>query len=208
MQSSLELSPDSLFFEPTTAESVFFDDGNHQVITFRPFKTSGMILKCDANNMSQTVLCLTLSGNQTILSIKFSLDNKLVAIQRLEKSIEIYSFNANRPELNALLTTKKFRGIKLKLIDFVWISSLELLVVLNKRLELFRFSTDTNWLEPIRMITLSDSLWYAWCKVGHLALIASQRGAVLTPFVIKHIATLKQLPPLIGKIEYWECLHR
>jgi hypothetical protein len=197
MQSSLELAPDPLCFEATIAGSVFFDDGNHQLIAFRLGKMSGLLMKCEPNNMATTALCLDLDGPQAILAIKFSLDNKLMAIQRYEKIIEIYRYDIEHPELITLLVKKQFRDFIL--IDFVWINKVELLIVTKKQIEIYRVVADTRHLEPLRNFG-SDISWYKWCKVGHLALVASQNGAVLTPYVIKQSDTHEKLAPLKSKL--------
>uniref|UniRef100_A0A182S878 Regulator of MON1-CCZ1 complex N-terminal domain-containing protein n=1 Tax=Anopheles maculatus TaxID=74869 RepID=A0A182S878_9DIPT len=118
----LELSPDPIRFDGTgLLTNVFFDDAKQQVIAVRSGGATGIVVK-GARDGESFVFCMDLHSTDTpdaqIRSIKFSIDNQVLAVQRSETSVEFISFLPNhRPNLQEMLMYKGKSIIN----GFVWV---------------------------------------------------------------------------------------
>lgn len=130
----------------------------------------------------------------TIRSIKFSPDNKILAIQRAELSVEFIQFNESQPDLNDVILTKEKNS---QIYGFVWIHSREVALISNGGIELFVLIPEKKQSKTIKSLNFTIN-WFAWCAIGNFALLSSNNGNILTPIIIKQ-GTLTRLPKLERK---------
>lgn len=126
-----------------------------------------------------------------IRSIKFSPDNKILAVQRTELSVEFVGFNNNQPMINDAL---QYKGKNSEIFGFVWVTQREVAFISSGGVEIFLVSLEKKQLKSIKSIYLTIN-WFAWCPTGNFALLASNNGSVLTPVFLKQ-GTLTKLPRL------------
>lgn len=131
----------------------------------------------------------------SIRSIKFSPDNRILAIQRTELSVEFIGFNNNQPNLNEIIISKEKNS---EIFGFVWIHAREVALISNGGVELFTVLLEKKQLKSIKSINLTLN-WFAWCPSGQFALLSSNNGNILTPVIIKQ-GTIMKLPRLESKI--------
>lgn len=134
--------------------------------------------------------CMDNKGD--IRSIKFSSDNRILAVQRTENSVEFINFTSqNQPNINDILT---FKG-KNNIIGFVWIHLRELALISNAGVELITLNIEKKQIKSIKSMNLTIS-WFSWCSRSKLAILASNNGQLLWPVQLKQ-GTITKLPKLL-----------
>lgn len=128
-------------------------------------------------------------------SIKFSLDMKILAVQRTESCVEFVPFTNNQPNVSDIIT---YRSKNTKIYGFVWLHSKEVVFISNGGVEIFFVNTDKKQLKSVKSMNQSIN-WFSWCPSGNLAMLASNNGMLLTPVLLKQTAITK-LPKLECKI--------
>lgn len=132
-----------------------------------------------------------------IRSIKFSPDNKILAVQRNESSIEFVGFSKNQPK--SVESTLVYRGKHL-LIGFVWIHSCEVAIISNIGVETFTINIEKNQMKTVKVIS-NTVCWFSWCLNVNLAILASNDGQILTPFILKQ-GIITKLPKVDCELIY------
>lgn len=161
---------------------------NQQVFSIHSGGTTGVTVKGPSENQSLT-FCIEDRG--TIRSIKFSPDNKILAIQRAEQTVEFFLFNENQSNLNETFLKKEKNS---KILGFIWIQSREAVIVSNDGVELFVLIPEKRQCKTLKLLNYTIN-WFTWCALENFALMSSNYGNILTPVIIKH-GTLTRLSKL------------
>ncbi|EEC17809.1 conserved hypothetical protein, partial [Ixodes scapularis] len=101
----LELSSNPIRFEPVSKiTNVFFDDANQQVFAVRSGGATGVVVKGPDDSKSTD---FSMDDKGDVISIKFSPDLKILAIQRSQKSVEFVNFSGSVDSRNEGMTFQK-----------------------------------------------------------------------------------------------------
>lgn len=125
-------------------------------------------------------------------SIKFSPDKKFLAIQRTEKCVEFISFVNNQPNINDIIVYQSKSTI---VYGFVWVQNKEVVFISNTGVEIYTVNAEKKQLKSIKSMNLSVD-WFSWCPAGNLIVLASSKGMLLTPILIKQGGVITRLPKL------------
>lgn len=161
-----------------------------KVFAVRSGGTTGIVVKGQSEKATFT-FCMEDKG--LIKSIKFSPDMKILAVQRTISSVEFVLFNNNQPNVNDIITYKSKNS---EIFGFVWLYSREREVVFisNGGVELYSVNADKKQLKLVKSLNQSIN-WFSWCPVGNLAVLASNKGLLLTPVLLKQ-SVITKLPKL------------
>lgn len=125
-------------------------------------------------------------------SIKFSPDKKLLAIQRTDNCVEFVKFVNNQPIANDIIV---YQSKSTKVFGFVWIHDKEVVFMSNTGVEICTVNVDKKQLKSIKSMNLTMD-WFSWCPTGNLAVLASNKGMLLTPILIKQGGVITRLPKI------------
>lgn len=127
-----------------------------------------------------------------VLSIKFSLDHKVLAVQRTKNSVEFMNFDGNiTPNTEYSQACKKNSNI----LGFVWTHTNEIAFITDHGVELYMVIPEKKSLKHLKT-TSSTVQWFVWCSMNKIALLASAHGSQLQPVIFKPGSISK-----IGKVE-------
>lgn len=129
-------------------------------------------------------------------SIKFSPDRRILGIQRGEKSVEFVSFVGNQPNVNDIIV---FQSKSTIIFGFVWVHNKEVVFISNTGIEIYTVNVDKKQLKSIKSMNLTTD-WFSWCPAGNLAVLASNKGMLLTPFLLKPGGSITRLPKIECKL--------
>lgn len=115
-----------------------------------------------------------------VLSIKFSLDHKILAVQRLTNSVEFMNFDGNSLDTEYSQSCKKNSNI----LGFVWSSNTEVAFITDHGVELYLVLPEKKSLKHLKT-TPATVQWFVWCSINKIALLASAHGSQLLPVFIK-----------------------
>lgn len=129
-----------------------------------------------------------------VISIKFSLDQKVLAVQRSTTSVEFMNFNGTTIDSIYTQSCKKNSNI----IGFVWSQNNEVALITDHGVELYTVIPEKKCIKHLKTISTAIQ-WFLWCSSNNMALLASQHGSHLLPVVIKS-STITKLPKLESKL--------
>lgn len=206
----LELSNDPIRFDAVSQlTNVFFDDSNRQVRnsniylhhSFQPHSlcmqvfavrsggATGIVVKGPRDTDS---LSFCMDDKGPIRSIKFSPDNRILAIQRNEDSVEFIGFNQqHQPNLNECIPYKSKNA---QIFGFVWIHQLEVALFSSGGVELFTLNINKRQIKSSKSLNLTIN-WFSWCPMSNLCVLSSNNDKMLTPVLLKP-NTITKLPKL------------
>lgn len=174
----LELSSNPIRFEAVgQLTNVFFDDSNRQVFTVRSGGVMGVVVKGPDENSS---LNFRMEDHGAVISIKFSLDQKVLAVQRTYTSVEFMNFSGTAIEQEYSQSCKKNSMI----LGFVWSHHNEVALVTDHGIELYLVIPEKRTLKALKYVSLTVQ-WFVWCSCNKLALLASGHGSQLQPVQFK-----------------------
>ncbi|XP_066148157.1 regulator of MON1-CCZ1 complex [Euwallacea fornicatus] len=184
--SYLELSENPIRFEPVNQlTNVFYDDSNKDVFTVRSGGVMGVVVK---SPKELKPLNFRMEDKGTVLSIKFSLDYKTLAVQRANHAIELMNFNNETLDSEYSVGCKKNSCI----IGFVWSNINELAIITDHGVELYTVIPDKKSLKHLKTTSVTVQ-WFVWCPSNKIAILASSHGSQLQPVIIKQ-ASVNKLP--------------
>ncbi|CAG9833503.1 unnamed protein product [Diabrotica balteata] len=174
----LELSTDPIRFEAVNQlTNVFFDDSNKDVFAVRSGGVMGVVVK-NADEFQS--LDFRMEDHGPVLSMKFSPDHKILAVQRTSSSVEFMNFNGTTLDVEYTQACKKSSNI----LGFVWSQVNEVAFITDHGIELYMIIPDKKSLKHLKT-TSATVQWFVWCNVNKIALLASAHGSHLLPVVIK-----------------------
>ncbi|XP_065161012.1 regulator of MON1-CCZ1 complex-like [Atheta coriaria] len=183
----LELSENPVRFEAVNqVTNVFFDDSNKQVFAVRSGGVMGVVVK--GPNENTKPINFRMEDHGPVISIKFSLDQKILAVQRTTTSVEFMNFNGMTVETEYSQQCKKNSAI----VGFVWSQNNEVAFMTDHSVELYLVIPEKRSLKHLKTLSVTIQ-WFVWCSVSKTALLASAQGSHLQPVVFKP-GSISKLP--------------
>ncbi|XP_053606190.1 regulator of MON1-CCZ1 complex isoform X2 [Plodia interpunctella] len=175
------------------ATNVFFDDGNGQVFTVR----SGGVTGVTVTGMDETkCTSFRMEDRGPIISIKFSPDHKVLAIQRNQDlqnaTVEFVNFKDLAPTNVGYSHTCKWKNAKI--LGFVWPRVNEIAFITDHGIELLQVLPEKKILKNLKSTSFSGA-WFSWCPQSSTVLLAGNNGTLLQPFLLNH-STITKLQKL------------
>lgn len=132
-----------------------------------------------------------------VISIKFSPDQKILAVQRTTSTIEFMNFNGTTLEKEYSQVTRK----NANLLGFVWSQPNEVALITEHGIELYMIIPEKRTLRHLKSMSTTVQ-WFVWCNMNKIALLASSHGSHLQPIVLK-AGAFSKLPKLESKILFF-----
>lgn len=165
-----------------------------QVFAVRSGGVMGVVVKSPHDEDKS--LNFRMEDHGPVLSIKFSLDHKILAVQRTNNSVEFMNFNGNLIDSEYTQCCKKNSNV----LGFVWSYINEVALITDHGVELYVVIPEKKSLKHLK--TLSATVqWFVWCSLNKLALLASAHGSQLQPILFKQ-GTVSKLAKVESKYLY------
>ncbi|XP_075979081.1 regulator of MON1-CCZ1 complex protein bulli [Anticarsia gemmatalis] len=173
--------------------NVFFDDTNGQVFTVR----SGGVTGVTVTSMDETKsTSFRMEDRGPIISIKFSPDLKILAIQRNQDnqnaSVEFVNFKDLAPTNAEYTHVCKWKNAKI--LGFVWPKVNEIAFITDHGIELLQVVPDKKQLKSLKNTSFSCA-WFSWCSQSNIVMLAGNNGVLLQPFSLNN-STISKLQKL------------
>lgn len=173
--------------------NVFFDDSNGQVFTVRSGGVTGVtVTGMDKSNSTS----FRMEDRGPIISIKFSPDLKILAIQRNQDNqnatVEFVNFKDLAPTNVEYSHTCKWKNAKI--LGFVWPKVNEITFITDHGIELLQVIPDKKQLKSLKNTSFSCA-WFSWCSQSNVVLLAGNNGVLLQPFSLNN-STITKLQKL------------
>uniref|UniRef100_A0A8C2HCM0 Regulator of MON1-CCZ1 n=1 Tax=Cyprinus carpio TaxID=7962 RepID=A0A8C2HCM0_CYPCA len=168
----LELSENPVQFEnASSVNNVFFDEANKQVFAVRSGGATGVVVKGPDDKSS---VAFRMDDKGEVKCIKFSLGNKILAVQRTTKSV-------------VSITDTKNANI----LGFCWTNWNEIVFVTDQGIEFYQVLPDKRTLKLLKSQSINVN-WYMYCpETAVLLLSTTVQGNVLQPFAFKSATVSK-----------------
>ncbi|XP_070554838.1 regulator of MON1-CCZ1 complex-like isoform X3 [Ptychodera flava] len=132
----IELSQNPTRFEPISkVTNVFFDEVNKQVFAVRSRGATGVVVK-GSDEKSTTSFRMEDKGD--VISIKFSYDMKVLAVQRSHKTVEFINFLDG---CDSKEYSQSCKGKSTRIIGFNWTNINEIVFITDHGLEFYQGGT-------------------------------------------------------------------
>lgn len=129
-----------------------------------------------------------------VISIKFSLNKKVLAVQRTTSSVEFMNFNGTSVETEYSQSCKKNSNV----LGFVWSQNNEVALVTDHGIELYLVIPEKRSLKHLKTTSVTVQ-WFVWCPQNKIALLASAHGSHLQPVVFKR-GSVSKLPKVESEL--------
>ncbi|KAJ8033464.1 Regulator of MON1-CCZ1 complex [Holothuria leucospilota] len=184
----IQLSPKPTRFEPTSkAVNVFYDEVRKQIFTVKANGSGGVTVKGPDESTSTSFI---MEDKGQVISIKFSPDLKILAIQRSQRSVEFVNFFKKE---DLVEYSQICKGKTHKIIGFNWTNKNEVVFVTDHGLELYQVLPEKKTLKSVKNISLNIN-WFVFMADSFLLITSSTPfGNVLTPFQFR-MGTIFKLP--------------
>lgn len=190
----LELSADPIRFESVSClTNVFFDDSKQQVFAVRSGGVTGVLVKGPDQNLS-----FRMEDRGPVISIKFSPDMNVLAIQRTNSSVEFVNYSSVSG-LDHVEYSQPCKGKNATILGFVWTHGTEILVVTDHGVELFHVNPEKRTIRALKCLSLGVN-WFVFCPKSYLVLLSS--GTVGNQIQALHIT-----PGNLHKLTKFEIEH-
>lgn len=177
----LELLKNPLNFPPVARDiNVFFDDCNQQVFTVS--NENNMTIVHAKGPWEKQSVKFKVQDKGSIVSIKFSPDSRILAIQRVAKSVDFINFyeGAEKTEY-----TQSCKGRTAKIIGFSWTGANEIVLVTNQGIEFYQVHSDKRSLKLSKHYPANIN-WYVFFPECSILLLSSGiTGNVIHPYLFK-----------------------
>lgn len=193
----LELSPNPIRFDAVSQlTNVFFDDSNRQVFAVRSGGATGIVVKGPQSQSDTHSFCMDDKG--PIRSIKFTADNRVLAVQRTDTEVDFIEFVPERSQPRQPIETCTHRGKSGQIFGFVWIGAREVAVISSGGIELLTVHTERKQIKTVKSLSVSVE-WFSWSSQSNLTVLATNGGQILLPVLLKP-GTITKLPKLVCTI--------
>ncbi|XP_002737795.1 regulator of MON1-CCZ1 complex-like [Saccoglossus kowalevskii] len=182
----IELSPHPTRFEPVSkATNVFFDEVNKQVFAVRSCGATGVVVKGPDEKYCTN---FRMEDKGEVISIKFSYDMKVLAVQRSQKTVEFINFI---PGLDVVEYSQSCKGKTTRIIGFNWTNINEIVFITDHGIEFYQVIPEKKTLKLLKSFNVTVN-WFVFLPDSSLLLLsASSLGNVLHPFYFKGGTVLK-----------------
>ncbi|XP_019342698.1 regulator of MON1-CCZ1 complex isoform X2 [Alligator mississippiensis] len=182
----LALCARPVHFEKANAVNcVFFDEANKQVFAVRSGGATGVVVKGleDKNPIS-----FRMEDKGEVKCIKFSLGNKILAVQRTSKSVDFLNFIPDSPQLEY---TQECKTKNANILGFCWTSSTEIVFITDQGIEFYQVLPEKRSLKLLKSQNINVN-WYMYCPESSVILLSTTvLGNVLQPFYFKGVTMSK-----------------
>ncbi|XP_043678198.1 regulator of MON1-CCZ1 complex isoform X2 [Vespula pensylvanica] len=163
----LELSSDPIRFESVSClTNVFFDDSKQQVFAVRSGGVTGVLVKGPNQN-----IIFRMEDKGPVISIKFSPDMNILAIQRTNTSVEFMNFSPSH-EPDGIEYSQSCKGRTATILGFVWTHGNEILFVTDQGVELFQVNPEKRTTKTLKSSNLVIN-WFVFCPKSYLVLLST-----------------------------------
>ena len=178
----LELVENPLTFPPVTDENnVFFDEGNKEVFSVSRVDSYNFVQVKKAGDTSKLEFKVLDKGY--VISIKFSPNHKILAIQRSLKNIDLMNFENGEVVGNEY--SQSCKGRSTQIVGFVWTSSNDLAVVTNQGIEFYQIQPDRFSVKMIKSFSVNVN-WHVFLAETSVLLLSSGiMGNVIHPYIFR-----------------------
>ncbi|XP_029778848.1 regulator of MON1-CCZ1 complex isoform X3 [Suricata suricatta] len=122
--------------------------------------------------------------------IKFSLENKILAVQRTSKTVDFSNFI---PDSSQLEYTQECKTKNANILGFCWTSSTEIVFITDQGIEFYQVLPEKRNLKLLKSQNINVN-WYMYCPEGAVILLSTTvLGNVLQPFYFR-AGTMSKLP--------------
>ena len=183
----LQLSQTVIHFEPVTKiTNVFYDEVTRQVFTVRSGGATGVNVK--GPNMKNAVN-FRVEDKGAVLSIKFSPNQQILAIQRSSKSVEFQNFSNQEPD--GVEYSQPCRGSSTVIVGFVWVSNTDFIMITSQGVEHYQVVPEKRSLRAVKNHSIQSN-WFVYCPLSGLLLVSSgPLGTSLQPYLFKNHQLLR-----------------
>uniref|UniRef100_A0A8I5ZZV3 Regulator of MON1-CCZ1 n=1 Tax=Rattus norvegicus TaxID=10116 RepID=A0A8I5ZZV3_RAT len=184
----LELCERPVQFEKANpVNCVFFDEANKQVFAVRSGGATGVVVKGpdDRNPIS-----FRMDDRGEVKCIKFSLENKILAVQRTSKAVDFCNFI---PDNSQLEYTQECKTKNANILGFCWTSSTEIVFITDQGIEFYQVLPEKRSLKLLKSHNINVN-WHMYCPESSVILLSTTvLENVLQPFYFK-AGTMSKLP--------------
>ncbi|XP_053105402.1 regulator of MON1-CCZ1 complex isoform X2 [Hemicordylus capensis] len=167
------------FEKASPVNCVFFDEANKQVFAVRSGGATGVVVKGleDRNPIS-----FRMEDKGEVKCIKFSLGNKILAVQRTPKNVDFLNFIPDSPQLEY---TQECKTKNANILGFCWTSSAEIVFITDQGIEFYQVLPEKRTLKLVKSQNINVN-WYMYCPESSVILLSTTvLGNVLQPFYFK-----------------------
>ncbi|XP_023663254.2 regulator of MON1-CCZ1 complex [Paramormyrops kingsleyae] len=177
----LELCESPVQFENASAvNNVFFDEANKQVFAVRSGGATGVVVKGPDDKNS---IAFRMDDKGEVKCIKFSFENKILAVQRTSKSVDFINFIPEYPHLEFSQECKTKNS---SLLGFCWTNWNEIIFITDQGIEFYQVFPDKRSLKLLKSQSINVN-WYMYCPETSVILLSTTvQGNVLQPFAFKN----------------------
>ncbi|XP_053715095.1 regulator of MON1-CCZ1 complex [Synchiropus splendidus] len=182
----LELCENPVQFEHASGvNNVFFDEANKQVFAVRSGGATGVVVKGPDDKSS---LAFRMDDRGEVKCIKFSIGNKILAVQRSSKSVDFINFMPDVPH------TQFSQECKMKnasVLGFCWTNWNEIVFITDQGIEFYQVFPDKRSLKLLKSHSINVN-WYQHCpELAVILLSTTVQGNVLQPFTFRNGSVAK-----------------
>ncbi|XP_061522944.1 regulator of MON1-CCZ1 complex [Phycodurus eques] len=176
----LELCDNLVQFEnASSVNNVFFDEANKQVFAVRSGGATGVVVKGPDDKSS---VAFRMEDKGEVKCIKFSIGNKILAVQRTSKSVDFINFIPDYPHTEF---THECKMKNANLLGFCWTNWNEIVFVSDLGIELYQVFPDKRGVKLLKSHSLNVN-WYQYCPDTAVMLLSTTVQAnVLQPFAFR-----------------------
>ncbi|XP_057680405.1 regulator of MON1-CCZ1 complex [Corythoichthys intestinalis] len=176
----LELCDNLVHFEnASSVNNVFFDEANKQVFAVRSGGATGVVVKGPDDKSS---VAFRMEDKGEVKCIKFSIGNKILAVQRTSKSVDFINFIPDYPHTEF---THECKMKNANLLGFCWTNWNEIVFVSDQGLEFYQVFPDKRVVKLLKSHSFNVN-WYQYCPEAAVVLLSTTVQAnVLQPFAFR-----------------------
>ncbi|OCT95080.1 uncharacterized protein LOC100137621 isoform X1 [Xenopus laevis] len=196
----LELNDRPVVFEKATSvNSVFFDEANKQVFAVRSGGATGVFVKGPED---KSPICFRMEDKGEVKCIKFSIENKILAVQRTSRTVDFINLIQDYSQLEYSQECKTKNS---RILGFCWTSSTEIVFITDQGIEFYQVLPEKRTVKLLKSQSINVN-WYMYCPESTVILISTANLCnVLQPFYFRAGTVSKmtkfeiELPPLLAK---------
>ncbi|XP_057253597.1 regulator of MON1-CCZ1 complex isoform X3 [Pezoporus wallicus] len=132
--------------------------------------------------MPVVLMLVWMEDKGEVKCIKFSLGNKILAVQRTLKSVDFLNFIPDSPQLEY---TQECKTKNANILGFCWTSSTEIVFITDQGIEFYQVLPEKRSLKLLKNQSINVN-WYMYCPESSVILLSTTvLGNVLQPFYFK-----------------------
>uniref|UniRef100_A0A8C6VYH8 Regulator of MON1-CCZ1 n=1 Tax=Nothobranchius furzeri TaxID=105023 RepID=A0A8C6VYH8_NOTFU len=168
------------FEHASSVNNVFFDEANKQVFAVRSGGATGVVVKGPDDKSS---VAFRMDDKGEVKCIKFSIGNKILAVQRTSKSVDFINFIPDYPHMEF---TQECKTKNANVLGFCWTSWNEIVFITDQGVEFYQVFPDKRSLKLQKSQNINVN-WYQYCpETAVLLLSTTVQGNVLQPLAFRN----------------------